>query len=424
MFRLLVQRAKFQGREVDLRVSGGRISRLSPSPLTPLAGEETVDAAGLVLAPAFYNGHTHAAMSLLRGYADDRPLMDWLRNHVWPAEARLSEEIVYAGARLAMLEMIRSGTVFCNDMYWHAPAVARAADEMGLRAAVSLHTVETGGPGRDDPRNVADKLRLRGLPRAAAAGRVFATVAPHAIYTVCERTLRTLAAQARDEGAFIHMHVAETRGEVADCRREHGGRTPVRYLADLGLVGPRSVFAHCVHLTDDDVKILSDRGATLVHNAQSNLKLDSGFFGLGRVHAAGCRVILGTDGCASNNSLSMFGEMKTAALLAKTVADDPTVADAAMVYRMATKGGAEAFGLDAGEIAEGRLADFLLLDGRCTYLNPGHGLVSDLVYAADSSCVDTVVCAGRVLMRRRVVPREDEILQAARQAAARLCPPA
>lgn len=417
---LLVQRAQFQGREVDLRVSRGRIAQISVEPLLPHSEETLLDASGQILAPAFYNGHTHAAMNLLRGFADDLPLMDWLQNHIWPAEAHLTEDLVYAGARFAMLEMIKSGTVFLNDMYWHAPAVARAAEEMGLRAAISLHTVETGGPGRDDPRNVADKLRLKDLPRSAADGRIFATWAPHAIYTVCEQTLRTIADQARAEGAFVHMHVSETRGEVETCRREHGGRTPVRYLADLGLVGPKSIFAHCVHLTDEDVKILADRGAVLVHNPQSNLKLDSGFFQLGRVQKGGCRVILGTDGCASNNSVSMFGEMKTAALLAKTVADDPTVGAAPTVYRMATRDGAAAFGLEAGEIAEGRLADFILLDARSTYLNPGHNLVSDLVYAADSSCVDTVVCNGRVLMRHRQVPHEDEILASARRTAEQL----
>ena len=250
---------ELNGQAVDIVVADGRIASIAPA--------ADGGAATRPVAPAFYNCHTHLAMNLLRGYADDLELMPWLQEHIWPAEAHLTDEIVYAGTRIAILELIRSGTVFANDMYWYAPAVARAAEEMGIRCAVSMQTIETGGPGHNDPKNIAANAALAGLPRDASS-RVFATLAPHAIYTVCENSLRDIAARAKAEDTFIHVHVAETRFEVETCLKEHGGRTPVAYLNDVGLLGPKTVMAHCVHLTDDDVKIIADTGAVICENQQ------------------------------------------------------------------------------------------------------------------------------------------------------------
>lgn len=395
------------GREVEITVEKDRISEIRETGRHPTAQTRPV-------VPAFYNCHTHLAMSLLRGCADDLALMPWLQEHIWPAEARLTDEIVYAGARLGMLELIRSGTVFANDMYWHAPMVARVAEEMGIRCAVSMQTVETGGPGVDDPKNVAANAMLADYPRSSSS-RVFTTLAPHAIYTVCEKTLRAIADRARAEDRFVHIHVAETRGEVETCQREHEGRTPIRYLLDCGLLGAKTLMAHCVHLTDDDIRIIRDTGAVIVENQQSNMKLVSGLFPYART--SGCRRALGTDGACSNNSLSMFAEMKCAALAAKIESGDPMVAPAGEVLRLATRSGAEAFGIDAGEIRVGAAADFLILNPSALPLVPSHNPVSDLVYAADASCVDTVVCAGRVLMEGGRVPGEEEIIAAARKAA-------
>ena len=205
------------------------------------------------------------------------------------------------------------------------------------------------------------------------------------------------------------------------CKKEHGGRTPVAYLNDLGLLGPKTVMAHCVHLTDDDIRIIADTGAVIVENQQSNMKLVSGLFPYRRAaEKVKCRLALGTDGASSNNSLSMFAEMKCAALCAKIESGDPTCAPAADVYRAATRGGAQAFGLDAGEIRAGAAADFVILKPDAVPLVPGFNRASDLVYAADPSCVDTVVCAGRVLMENGVIPGEEEIISAAREAAAKL----
>ena len=404
---LLISRATLGGKTVDALIRGSRFAEVSESPLSAPSAR-VVDARGKILAPAFYNGHTHAAMNLLRGYADDLALMDWLQNHIWPAEAHLDDAIVYAGTRLSILEMIKSGTVFFNDMYWYAPAVLRAAEDMKVRAAVARQAIELS-PGVNNPTNVESNAKLES-DIASCSDRVFLTYAPHAMHD-----------KAVAERSYYHMHVAETRFEVETCSKQHGGMTPVEYLDSLGVLDERTVMAHCVHLTDNDIRIIRERGAVIVHNAQSNLKLDSGFFPFKRAaEEGGCRTILGTDGCCSNNSMSMFSEMKAAALIAKTVADDPSCAKAETVWRMATRGGAEAFGLDAGEIAAGKLADCMLLDGSSTFLVPGFNSVSDFVYAADSSCVDTVICDGNVLMENRVVPGEAEIIEAAREAAAKL----
>ena len=418
MKTLLISRATLNGRVVDVLVEGNRFKTISEA---PLAGsfDHTLDARGKILVPPFYNGHTHAAMNLLRGFADDLQLMDWLQNHIWPAEAHLDDAIVYAGTRLSILEMIKTGTVFFNDMYWYAPAVLRAAEDMKVRAAIARQAIEVS-PGVNNPTNVESNAQLEAAVKTCS-DRVFLTYAPHAIYTVCGESLREMHDKAVAEKSYYHIHVAETRTEVESCAKLHDGLTPVAYLDSLGVLDERTIMAHCVHLTEDDIRLIHARGAVIVHNAQSNLKLDSGFFPFKRaVTAGGCRTILGTDGCASNNSMSMFAEMKAAALLAKTVADDPTVAPAPQILAMATKEGAAAFGLDAGEIAEGKLADALLLDASNSLLVPGFNLASDLVYAADSSCVDTVVCDGNVLMEDHRVPGEAEILAAAREAAARL----
>ena len=415
---LLISRATLNGRTVDVLVEGNRFKTISETPLVG-AFDRTIDARGKILVPPFYNGHTHAAMNLLRGFADDLQLMDWLQNHIWPAEAHLDDAIVYAGTRLSILEMIKSGTVFFNDMYWYAPAVLRAAEDMKVRAAIARQAIETS-PGVNNPTNVESNAALEDMI-GGCSDRVFLTYAPHAIYTVCGDSLREMHEKAAAEKSYYHIHVAETRTEMETCAKLHGGMTPIAYLDSLGVLDARTVMAHCVHLTDDDIRIIRERDAVIVHNAQSNLKLDSGFFPFKRaVTEGGCRTILGTDGCSSNNSMSMFSEMKTAALLAKTVADDPTVAPAAQILQMATADGAAAFGIDAGVIAEGKLADALLLDASNSLLVPGFNLASDLVYAADSSCVDTVICDGNVLMTNRVVPGEADIIAAAREAAARL----
>lgn len=399
----------FAGRAVDLATDGPRISAVTPS--------ASAEKPRFILSPAFYNTHTHLAMSLLRGFADDMRLMDWLQNSIWPLEAQMTGADVYAGTRLAIVEMLHSGCVFANDMYWYAQEVARAAQDAGVRCAVSVQTIETGGPGKNDPRNIESARLLESLPRDPAAARVFATYAPHAVYTVCPDSLRAIADRARSENAFIHVHASETAGEKADCEKAHGC-TPVELLHRTGCIGPKTVLAHCVHLSDSDIRIIASSGASIAENAQSNMKLASGMFPYRRaVEQGACRHTIGTDGACSNNSLSMFAEMKAAALLAKAESGDPACAPAAAILHAATRAGAQAFGLDAGEIRPGALADFILLRADAPCFAPGFNGESDMVYAASDSCVDTVVCNGETLMSGGKVPGEEEIIEQARRAA-------
>lgn len=422
MTNLLLRRVVLNGAETDVLIEGNRFAAIAPDllqrPDVAARVERVIDAGGTkaITAP-FYNAHTHVAMTLLRGYAEDLELDTWLREHIWPAEARLTSHDVYAGSRLAILEMIRTGTVFFNDMYWEQPATARAVVEMGVRADIGLLHID-GPNGEPNPRSAASNEELLTMA-AELPDRVRITHAPHAPYTVTRARLEAIAADVAVTGRRVHIHVAETADEVRQSIATHG-MTPVAYLDELGLVGPDSVLAHCVHLSEEDRRIIVDRGATIAHMPISNLKLCSGFFDHARAESAGCRVALGTDGAASNNSLSMFDEMKVAALLAKSQAGSPMAGRDAAMLHAATDGAAAAFGIDAGTIEVGRLADALLLDLRHPAMVADHNLTTNLVYSADGSVVDTLICDGQVLMENRHVPGEEDIIGEALEVASRI----
>ena len=412
MRRLLIKDVVLDGRITDVVIAGNRFESLH-SAANDDFDEVIACHSRLAIVPPFYNAHTHAAMTLLRGFADDLELEDWLTDHIWPAEAELTAADIDAGSRLAILEMIKSGTVFFNDMYWDQAVTARAATDLGVRAAIGL--LHLSGPGgTPNPRTVRSNAELLDL-EPDLPDRIQITQAPHSVYTVPEAMLRAVAQTNR----LIHIHVSETLKENADCRAQTG-LTPVAYLNDLGLIGPRSVLAHCVHLSDADREILSERAAIIAHCPVSNMKLCSGQFDHEAAQRAGIRLTLGTDGASSNNGLSMVTEMKVAALSAKIRSLSPTVARDQEVFGMATADGAAAFGIDAGEIAVGRLADALLIDLDQPSMVADHSLVSNLVYAADSSVIHTVICDGRILMRDRYVDGQEEILAQGRAAAARV----
>ena len=416
MTRLLISDVVLHGQRTDVLIAGNRFESIGPQP-DAVVDEVITCNARMVIVPPFYNAHTHAAMTLLRGYADDVELAEWLTDHIWPAEAQLTDEDIYAGSRIAILEMIKSGTVFFNDMYWDQSATVRAAEEMGVRAAIGLLYL-SGPDGRTNPRSERTNAALLELA-ADLPDRIQITEAPHSVYTVPEASLRAAAESAAEAGRLLHIHVSETRKENADCLAQTG-RTPVAYLNDLGVIGPNSILAHCVHLSDEDRGILAEHDAVIAHLPASNMKLCSGQFDHTAARAAGLHLTLGTDGASSNNCLSMLTEMKLASLSAKIRSGSPTAARDHEVYEMATVAGALAFGIDAGVIAEGGLADALLIDLDQPNLIADHNLESNLVYAADSSVIDTVICDGRVLMSGRHVPGEEEILEQGRAAAARV----
>lgn len=391
-------------------IEGNRFLRIEDHIVEPAA--TIIDGTDKALLPPFYNAHTHAAMSLLRGCAEDMPLSEWLQDKIWPLEAKMKADDMYIGTRLAILEMIKSGTVFFSDMYFQVPVVMRAVEEMGVRAAIGVTFLESNGP-----EYVERSMHfLEHLPETSS--RIQLTITPHAVYTVSESVYRRLAGIARERSLIIHTHLAETQQEVQDCIAAHG-MSPVRWLDHLGLLGPKTVAAHVIHVDDYELNLLRDRGVWLVHNPCSNMKLGSGVFRSDLVIDKKMKVALGTDGCSSNNNLDMREEMKIAALLAK-VHFGSEVLRVDEIVNWATRNGAAAYGLDAGRISVGKLADALIIDLNNERMVPCYDLLSNWVYSADSSCIDTVICDGRILMQHGKVLGEELIVEEARKAALKM----
>ena len=412
---LAVTGATLDARPVGLRVEHGRIVEVGPD-VAPRADDEVVAAEGTALVPGLVNGHTHAAMTLFRGYGDDLPLLEWLEHRIWPAEARLTADDVYWGTRLACLEMIRSGTVRFWDMYWQPGAVARAVDDTGLRATVGAPLVDGLDPDRSAALQTAARESFDEL--AQAGPRVAAAFAPHAIYTVSEPSLRWIAEESHARELPVHIHLSETSDEVEQCVAAHGDR-PAAYLDRLGLLGPRTVLAHGVWLDDDELALVAERGASVVTNPVSNLKLAvGGVFRYGAARDHGIPVGLGTDGASSNNSLDLLQDVKVFALLQKHAARDPAVVPAAEAWAVATGARAPLLGQSA-RMAVGDPADFLLVRTTAPELSMGD-FTAGLVYAATGAVVDTTVVDGRVLMRGGVVEGEEEVRDRAVAQARRL----
>ncbi len=407
---LLIQNVELNGKITDVLIEKNRFKTIGKN--IEVSDFETLDGTGFALLPTFVNMHTHASMTLMRSYADDRELHDWLTNYIWPLEAQLTEEDIYRGARMACLEMIKSGTTCFNDMYWHFHGVARAVEEMGVRAMLSSVFIDFS-----DEAKAAEQrdLTIQLFEEAKSySNRINFALGPHAIYTVSEKSLRWIKSYAAENKLLIHIHISETEKEVQECIALHGLR-PVQWLEKIGFLASNIVAAHALHLSDEEVDILAHNQVTVVHNPVSNMKLAAGSFPYVRLRDAGVSVALGTDGCSSNNNLCMLEEMKFAALHAKLMHKDPTVLPATEVFDMATMNGAAALGLDCGKIAEGKLADCMLVDLANPRLVPGYQLIDDLVYSADSSCIDTVICDGKILMKNGRVEGEDEIIAEARK---------
>ena len=413
---IFIQNASLNGNAIDLYIEGNTIRRITPHLKTATTHQTTaehhIDAKGMSIYPAFYNMHNHAAMTLLRGFADDLPLMEWLEQHIWPAEATFTDEHIRIGVQLACLEMIKSGTVCFNDMYWKEEIALPVVHAMGLRGALGVLFIDSQP---DEEREKSFDL-LENFSRQNS--RVTLSVAPHAIYSVGEKLLRRCADTARRLNMKLHIHLCETQGEVDNCLKTHGC-TPVAYLEKLGFLGNDVIAAHVVHVTDADIRLLADRKVAIAHCPVSNMKLASGIAPIQKMLDAGCHVVLGTDGCSSNNNLDMREEMKIAALLGK-VSSGPQALSANQVLHMATCAGAETFGLNAGEIAEGKVADLLLVRNNEASMTPMFNSQSNWVYAANSSLIDTVICDGQILMQGRKIEKEEEILEEAKEISARI----
>ena len=412
---LAVTGARFDGSPTDLLAVDGLISEIGPG-LDISTADEVIDGTDLILAPSLVNGHTHAAMTLLRGRGGNLPLERWLREVIWPIEQTLSGEDIYWGARLACLEMARNGVSEFWDMYWHSPDVARAARDSGLRVVAG--PVVLSLPDETD-RDRSDAALIEDLERIDEMGSsIRPAVAPHAIYTVDTDRLERLAAIAAERNLPIHIHLSETEKEVEDCLAEHGLR-PASYIDRLGLLGPETLLAHGVWLDEEELGLIAERGATVVTNPVANQKLAVGrTFPLPTALEAGVSVGLGTDGPASNDSLDPLSDLKVLALTQRNTTNDAAAVDLDEAWRIAT-GHASRLLRPEPPLTPGSPADFILLDGGSPVLATGE-LTSNLVFTATGADVDTLVVAGRVVSRRREVDGSREVMERIREIDARL----
>ncbi|WP_297437354.1 amidohydrolase family protein [Thermococcus sp.] len=394
----------FEVIRADVLIEGNRIAKVSKD--INEAADTVIDAKGRVVSPGFVNLHTHSPMGLLRGLADDLPLMDWLQNHIWPREAKLTREHIKAGAYLGALEMIKTGTTAFLDMYFQMDAVAEAVLEAGLRGYLSYGMIDLGDPEKTG-NEIKEALRERKAIEDLNSDRVHFVFGPHAPYTCSLALLKEVRKLANEHNSLITIHVSETMAELGKIQERYG-KSPVVLLDEIGFLGSDLIMAHGVWLDSRDIQILARHGVTVAHNPASNMKLASGVMPLQRLLNAGVNVGLGTDGAASNNNLDMLEEMKLAALLHKVHTLDPTVADAKTVFRMATINGARALRLNAGVIKEDYLADMIIIDFNRPHLRPVNNVISHLVYSASGNDVETTIVDGKIIMLDREVLTLDE----------------
>ncbi len=382
----------------SIGIEDGKIVEIAEK--IPCEADFLIDARGKLVIPGLINTHTHAAMTLLRGLADDMPLMKWLKEEIWPTEAKLKASHVYAGTLLACMEMIAGGVTCFNDMYFYPEMVAKSIEETGIRGVISYAMFDFGKS------DIAESIVKEGehliKKYGNSEGRVRVALAPHAPYTCSEELLKLAKETAEKHGLILHIHVAETRDEVKEIK-EKTGFTPVEYLDKIGFLGKNVVAAHMVWLTDKELSIVKKRGVKVSHNPISNLKLASGIARVDDMIKKGIVVSLGTDGAASNNSLDMFESMKTCAIVQKVYKNNPEALKAEKVLEMATINGARALGMEKeiGSIEIGKRADIAIIDLKHPNLIPVTNPVSHLVYTAKACNVETVIVDGKIVMENR-----------------------
>ena len=405
-----------------LCIRGDSISKIGTGTPASVTAEKIIDARGGLILPGLVNCHTHAAMSLFRGLADDLPLMEWLNNYIFPAERNMDEEFVYTGTLLALAEMILSGTTTFCDMYLFEDQVARAARKAGVRCLVGEVLYDFPSPnygpvekGLEYTESLIQKWQMDPLISIA--------VEPHSLFTCSPELLTASNELALKYKVPVIIHVAETLTEVSKIKEKYG-KTPVKYLDSLGLLGPHLIADHCVHIEDADIKTLAVHRVKVVHNPESNMKLASGIAPIPQMLSQGVTVGLGTDGCASNNNLDLLSEMDTAAKLHKVKTLDPTVMDALSVLKMATIHGARVLGLEdvTGSLEVGKKADVIVIDTHKPHLTPMYNAVSHLVYAARGNDVIHSIINGQPVMEDRKLLTLDiaEIITQAKETSIRV----
>ena len=391
----------------DVAIADGVIQAVGAVP-DGFVPDEVLDATDQVVMPGFFNAHTHAPMTLVRGWAEDLPLDRWFNERIWVAESALTEEDVYWGAALAAAEMIRCGTVGFADHYFWMDRVAEVVEQSGLRATLAWCVFGLGAEQEIGGTTLDLTVDFVQRWQGAADGRIHTVLGPHSPYVCSPAFLTQVAEQAAALGVGVHLHVAESQEQVDNSLAEHG-RTPVAHLARLGLFDGPAIAAHCIYVNDEDLSILAEKGVAVASCTGCYMKLGMGVPPLPDMLARGINVALGTDGTASNNDLDMLEEAKLAALMHKNARLDPQLLPGDLVLRLATQNGARAMGFpQSGVIAPGRAADLIILDFHQPHLRPRHNLIANVIYAAKAGDVRHVMVAGRWLMRDRELLTLDE----------------
>lgn len=405
MDSILIKKVLLKGERRDILISGNKIVKIASD--IDQQADRVIMGERFAAIPGLVNGHTHAAMTLMRGYKEDLPLHEWL-DEIWKIESKVDEEMVYWGTKLACLEMIKSGTTLYNDQYMKMLPSVEAVGEMGIRSHQTFLLMNFMDNG-DNERLKSECEEIFNASRKWS-DRIKFGVSVHSPYTVSEEMILWGSEFVRKNDLLMHIHISETRKEVEDMLMLRGV-SPVRYLDSLGVLGNETIAAHCVWLDDEDIAILGRRGVNVAHNVNSNLKLASGYeFLYEELREAGVNVILGTDGAASSNNLDILEAMKTMAMMQKAWRFDPKSMPLNELMDVATINGAMALRVDSGRVEEGALADIVLIDIDSYHFKPMYDFEANLIYSANSSCVDTVICDGKILMEGRVIPGEREIV--------------
>lgn len=412
---ILIKDVLLDGITADIYIKDGVINSIG-NQLSPQT-DKVIDGANMAAIPSFVNAHTHSAMTLMRSYADDMELHDWLENKIWPFEKNITEDDVYWGTRLAIVEMIKSGTTHFNDMYWHYRGTAQAVIDSGIHAHLSNAFIDLGDMDLSK-KQISEQVELFRHKNEFEPNVIF-TIGIHSLYTVKTSGIEWARDFAKDHGLKIHMHLSETKKEVDEWVTQTNMR-PIDYLDHIGLLGSHLLVAHVNWVSDNEIEKLANNNVGVIHCPTSNMKLASGVFPYQKMKNAGVRMGLATDGVASNNNVDMMDEMKMAALLQKSSSQDPTVMPAVEAFHLATKGGADLLGLKSGEIKVGNSADLLLIDLQNIHLIPNYHLIPNLVYSAHSGCINTTISRGKILMENGKVPDEENIINQFRNATTRL----
>lgn len=391
-------------KNTSIAVENDTIKYIGPVP-EDFRADKVIDGTKKAVMPGIINAHTHMAMSLFRNYADDLPLWEWLSEKIWPIEDKLTGEDVYWGTMLSIIESIKSGVTCFSDMYIFMDYAAKAALESGIRARLAC-----GISGKDAKDNSRFDLTRRFYNnwQGKGEGRITVMAGPHAPYTCSPDFLKRVGEMAEELDIGIHIHLSESMKETQDNYDEFG-KSPIKHANDLGLFDIPTTAAHCVHLSDEDIDILAEKGVTVIYNPGSNLKLGNGFTRVTKLLEKGVNVALGTDGASSNNNVNMFEEINLAAIVNKGVNNDPTCIPAMTALEMATKNGAKALGLDKeiGSLEIGKKADLIIIDLNKAHFYPINDVVAAMVYSAQASDVETVIINGEIIMENYDVKTVD-----------------